>query len=68
MPLIEYKIIPVPFYLKDIFCIVQLFIPLPTEKYTPDFVIFEYGFASTIAVSGLRIPLGLIMIGIALIF
>lgn len=70
MPLVEYKTVKIlshP-YLKDLMVILALFIPLPTEKYTPDFVIFEYGFASTIAVTGLRIPLMWFVILIAIIF
>lgn len=57
MSIVEYKTMSVPYYLQDICTIVALFIPLPTEKYTPDFAIMEYGFASTIAVTNLRIPL-----------
>lgn len=68
MPLVEYKTIQFPFYLQDLATIIALFIPLPTEKYTPDFTIFEYGFASTIAVTNLRIPLMWFVIAIAIIF
>jgi len=68
MPLVEYKTIKVPPYLQDLVTIIALFIPLPTEKYTPDFAIFEYGFASTIAVTNLRIPLMWFVIIVAMIF
>lgn len=68
MPLVEYKIIKVPPYLQDLVTIIALFIPLPTEKYTPDFAIFEYGFASTIAITNLRIPLMWIVVIVAMIF
>ena len=68
MPIKEYKTIEIPYYLKDIATIIALFIPLPIEKYTPDFAIKEYGFASTIAITSLRIPLMWIIILVAIIF
>jgi hypothetical protein len=68
MPIVEYRTIKVPYYLQDLATIIALFIPLPTEKYTPDFAIFEYGFASTIAITNLRIPLMWFVVLIAIIF
>lgn len=66
MPLVEYKTIKFPDYLQTLITIIGLFIPLPIEKYTPDFTIAEYGFASTISVK--KIPLMWFVIIIALIF
>lgn len=66
MPLIEYKTIDFPDYIKYWIPLIGLFIPLPVEKYTPDFTIFEYGFAGTISVN--KIPLMWIVILIAIIF
>lgn len=43
-----------------------LFIPLPNVKYEPDFSIKGYGFGATIAIS--KIPLGIIIILLAIIF
>ena len=52
--------------LKFITPILGLFIPLPIFAQQPDFVIKGYGFGSTISIS--KIPFGLIMVIIALIF
>ncbi len=70
MPIVEYKVIEVEGWKRDIFTLVALFIPLPfgDGKYTPDFRIKGYGFISTVAISNLRIPLGLIMLMLAIIF
>jgi hypothetical protein len=68
MPLVTYKTIKVPHYLQDLVTIIALFIPLPTEKYTPDFAILEYGFASTIAITNMRLPLMWFVVAIAIIF
>jgi len=46
--------------------ILGLFIPLPIFAQQPDFIIRGYGFGSSISIS--KIPLGLIMIIISLIF
>jgi hypothetical protein len=51
---------------KFITPILGLFIPLPIFSQQPDFVIKGYGFGSSISIS--KIPLGLIMIIIAIIF
>ena len=64
MPIREYKIIN-GFGL--LFTLLGLFIPVPTEKYTPDYVICGYGFCYTIALHR-HIPLGWIIIIIAIIF
>lgn len=52
--------------LKFITPILGLFIPLPIFAQQPDFVIKDYGFGSTISIQ--KIPLGIIIIIIALIF
>jgi hypothetical protein len=46
--------------------LLALFIPLPTCKYDPDFSYKGYGFGATIAIS--KIPLGIIMIILAIVF
>lgn len=46
--------------------IVGLFLPLPNVKYQPDFSIKGYGWGATISIS--KIPLGLIMLLLALAF
>jgi hypothetical protein len=43
-----------------------LFVPLPIFSQSPDFVIKGYGFGSSISIS--KIPMGIIMIIVALIF
>ena len=46
-----------------------LFIPVPMKsaRLNPDFVIGRWGFSSTIAIGKFKIPLGLIMVIIALV-
>mgnify|MGYP003463105674 CR=1 FL=1 len=70
MPIVEYKIIEVEGWKKEVFNLVSLFIPLPygDGKYTPDFIIGGYGFISAVALGGWRVPLGLIMVLVAIIF
>ena len=62
----EFKTLPQKY--DKYLVLIGLFIPVPTSqcKYTPDFVIFEYGFASSIAVN--KIPLMWIIILVAIIF
>lgn len=50
--------------------ILGLFIPVPMSqgKYTPDYVVNGWGLSYTIAISKWRIPLGCIIILIAIIF
>jgi hypothetical protein len=66
MPITEFKIIDLKKF-QIIFTLLGLFIPVPIEKHTPDYVIGGYGFAYTIAL-GRHVPLGWVMIIIALIF
>ena len=65
MPVREYKTIPEKYQKYKILSWVAFFIPLPTDKYTPDFVIKDYGFASTVAIN--KIPLGIIIIIISIL-
>lgn len=46
--------------------ILGLFIPLPNVAFQPDFVIKGYGWGATIAIS--KIPLGIIMVILAVVF
>ena len=61
MPVKTYKILPEKY--DKILIWIGLFIPVPRDKYTPDFVIADWGFASTIGVN--KIPLGLIIVAIS---
>ena len=68
MPLVELKTINAPKYLDGIISLISLFIPLPICKHNPDFVIKGWGFGSMIAVTEYKIPLGLIMVVVAILF
>ncbi len=68
MPILEYKVLS---HRYDTFLtLVGLFVPVPmsSAKHTPDFVIKGWGVASTVALTKYHIPLGVIMIIIAIIF
>lgn len=66
MPIKEYKTFSDQY--DYVLTFVGLFIPVPMSqaKYTPDFIIKDWGFGCTVGIN--KIPLGLIMIIIALIF
>lgn len=65
MEIPEYKTLPKYDYL---WTFLGLFIPCPMSqcKYTPDFVIGDYGFGATIGIN--KIPIGLIIILLAILF
>ena len=65
MPVTEFKIIDLKQF-QIIFTLLGLFIPVPVEKYTPDYVIGGYGFAYTIALHR-HIALGWIIILVSVI-
>jgi hypothetical protein len=60
----EYKIIPNKYH--KYLTLVALFIPMPMFTQQPDFVIFGYGFGSSISIQ--KVPLGFIMLVIAILF
>jgi hypothetical protein len=65
MPIHSYKTLPEKY--DTILSFVGLFIPVPSSqcKYTPDFVIADWGFGASIGVC--KVPLGIIMIIVAVI-
>ena len=63
----EYKTLP---KYDNLWALLGIFIPVPSSyaKHQPDFVIKGWGFCSTIPIGRYKVPLGLIMIIVALLF
>ena len=63
----EYKTLP---QYDTLWTYLGLFIPCPMSaaQHTPDFVVGEWGFSSTICIGAFKVPLGLVMILVAVIF
>lgn len=65
----EFKVIENPRW-EPVLALLGLFLPMPAHfaKYTPDYVVNGWGFSYTIAISRWKIPFGVIMIIIAILF
>lgn len=63
---LEFKILP---KYDTLWAYIGLFIPVPSSyaQYTPDFAFAGWGFSSTIPVGKYKVPLGLIILILAII-